>query len=64
MLDKEKWERLSGPLYEEEMTLWIKTQESGCLTEEEQRRLTYLRKILHRLFIRFTKHSGVTEEFF
>jgi hypothetical protein len=55
MLTKEKWKRLSGPLYVEEINLWDKAQDSG-LTEAESERLAYLSRLLNRLFARFLKH--------
>jgi hypothetical protein len=57
MLDKEKWKRLSEPLYREELALWDKAQDVR-LTEEEQQRLTHLRQVLDRFFSRFVNHSG------
>jgi hypothetical protein len=61
MLNTEKWKRLSGPLYREEFILTEKAQNFG-LTEEEQERLKYLKKLLGRFLSRFLKHSHLTGE--
>jgi hypothetical protein len=61
-LNSEKWKRLSGPLYVEELKLVEKAQDSG-LTEEEKKRLEYIGKVLDRLLARFLKHSRITREF-
>lgn len=56
MLTREKWQRITGPLYSEEFNLLQKEEDTG-LTEEEKRRLEHVQKVLNRLVARFLKHS-------
>jgi hypothetical protein len=56
MLTSEKWKRLSHPYYTEELILKDKAEDNG-LTEEERRRLEYLKKVLARFLNRFLKRG-------